>query len=235
MKCSLVVFVAFAITGSIAACSSHDSPGGEGGGTTGDGEAGGPATSTSSAGGKGGGTTGDGGAGSQGTGGKGPYVPESVVIDFDALPNKVEIADHYMPYAFFSTDATHAFRSYDLTGINLSPISPPNMAAVQLLDNDGDYSVAADLTVEFAAGASNLSFYALGVNSLGVFGQATLKTGDGQTHTIALEGKGDPSVPVYVDLSAYPYIVQLHLHDLSDAYGVGYDSFSFSTVIAPPG
>jgi hypothetical protein len=180
----------------------------------------------------GGGASSSGGGGSSSTGGP-SWAAEAVTVGFDDLTDATEVGDHYLPHATFSAGAGNAFRSYDLTGINLDPITPPCMGAVQHQSDASDYTLAEEFTVTFPRGAVNLKFTMLGVNTNGAFGQVTVQTASGEARTIPLAGAGNPQTPVEVDLSSQGHVTSMHVHSLSDSYGLGYDNFTFTTVASP--
>ncbi len=146
------------------------------------------------------------------------YSP--VVINFDDLPLGTDVTNQYGKYATFASDPGCACRVSDDAG---AAASPPNYIFTYYTCANGD---RASVFVDFARPVRNLRFNGVGVNSSGKVATLRLITASG-TQTADLVGGSGSSLTAKVDVSFARDVERLEIGDVDDAFGMGFDDFSF--------
>jgi PEP-CTERM motif len=95
-------------------------------------------------------------------------------------------------------------------------------------------SFSADLYVDFASAVSGLSFYSSGDNDVGVQAQIRVFVNGLVSSIVNLVGDGDVLTTDLQDLSAFNDVTRIEIFNVTDAFGLVYDDFTFTTGSAPP-
>jgi hypothetical protein len=179
------------------------------------------------AGGTGGGSAGGSGGGGGSTGGGAGNSGASVTIDFDELtpPSGVTVSSQYLPNAEFRADTGFIVHAFAFPSSILD--SPPMGIAVEDPATPNLVSLSEPIEVVFPSGAKDLRFYITGVNSSARFADLVLTRRDNTTTTRQLMGAGTPATPMRIDLSSDGPLSKIRLENVDDAFGIGYDSFTF--------
>jgi hypothetical protein len=143
----------------------------------------------------------------------------SVRIGFEDVTEGTLLGAQYSAHATFSSEGsvpvtvvfTHNFGTGNYIRTNLTT------------DNSG-----APLFVAFTKPVKGLALTVLGANTSGPCADAVVTYGGGKTATIPVVGKGDPTVNVAVDLTAYDQVTRVEIVNVRDFDNLAYDEFSFS-------
>jgi hypothetical protein len=143
----------------------------------------------------------------------------TVTINFDDLSNKTKVTTQYATHATFSSNTGVDVIAFDPSSWPFGQ-SPPNFIC-------GGSQCTGDLFVDFAKPVRNLRFRAIGADKTGQV--ATLHVFQGSTAEPAqhLDGKGDDTVPVDVDLSSFTGVTRLEVVSITDPGGLGLDDLVF--------
>ncbi len=139
------------------------------------------------------------------------WVP--VTIDFDDILDR-EVSDQYAESAIFSTTGGAAVL-IRTAGRN---DTDPNFIC-------SDTRCRADLFVDFTRPVRDLRFTGVEVNNTGDVAMMVIHH-EGGTASEPLVGDGT-SVPLIVDLSAYVSVTRLEVVMITEATGIGFDTFVF--------
>jgi hypothetical protein len=136
----------------------------------------------------------------------------ATIINFDDLPNNTIVTNQY-PEATFSSNP--GFVNWT-TAQDLGS-SPPNFICTG--PASGGIDCAHDVFVDFTNPVNNLRFVGVGVNNTGVVAQVDVFVNGINTATVPMIGQGNPFVPVPVDLTAFPDVTRIAIHDVTDRGG----------------
>jgi hypothetical protein len=139
----------------------------------------------------------------------------SVLINFDDLSEFTTVTNQY-PSVIFSAGSCDGVS----TLVRNLGTSPANIVCTG--------SCGAGLKVDFVKTVSGLTFYAVGSDSTGVVALIDVYQNGNLTATVNIQGNAEPTTPILVDLSAYPNISKIQVKSVTDAYGLGWDDFSFT-------
>ena len=84
-----------------------------------------------------------------------------------------------------------------------------------------------DTVLTFTSYVENLTFWAIGVNDLGLAAQIDIYEKGILSSTVPIMGLGDSSTPQFVDLTEYTSVSSIRLHSIRDYAGIGWDNFEF--------
>jgi len=142
-------------------------------------------------------------------------------IDFDALPNGTIVTTQY-PGVTFSSSAGHDVvttaqsATYHTTEPNF--ICSGVGAGITCVD---------PVYLDFSTAVSGLSFLAVGDDTSGIIGTASVFAGATLLGSVDIVGDGVVSgTPMMIDLSAFSGITRLEI-TTTDPAGLGYDDFTF--------
>jgi hypothetical protein len=156
-----------------------------------------------------------------------PNSLRHVVIAFDDLPvggtTGVVVTNQY-PSAIFSSSAGNV--NYVSTQAEFNG-SKPNFLCTGPVD--GLINCTSDTIIDFASPVNNLTFQAIGVDSLGSVAQIDISGVAGYLGTVPVIGRGSSLNPELQDLTSYTNVTQIRIHSISDAAGIGWDDFAFDT------
>lgn len=142
-------------------------------------------------------------------------------IDFDALPAGAIVTTQY-PGVTFSSSAGH-----DVVTTSQSSTyhtSEPNFICSGV---GGGITCVDPVYLDFSTGVSGLHFLAVGDDSSGIIGSASVFAGATFLGSVDIVGDGILfDAPMMIDLSAFSGITRLEI-TTTDPAGLGYDDFTF--------
>jgi hypothetical protein len=147
-------------------------------------------------------------------------VRAPIVIDFDALAADVVVDAQYST-ATFSAPAGFANWTVALNGGS----SQPNVLMTG--PDSGGSDGLEETDVDFPAPVASLTFSAVGVDGTGPVAAVNVFQGGVLTTTVEVDGVGDPTTPVRVDLTAFGDVTRIELVAINDAGGIAWDDFQF--------
>ena len=147
----------------------------------------------------------------------------AVTINFDSLPNGAVVTNQFAPAVFSSIAGSQILT----TAQNLGS-SPPNF----ICSGVGNAINCADpVFVAFTSAITNLRFFAVGDNNVGINGLAKAFAGATLLGSVNIVGDGIGTTPYLVDLSAFTGITRIEITN-TDLAGLGYDDFTFDVGVA---
>ncbi len=150
----------------------------------------------------------------------------AVVIDFDALGDRVVVTNQF-PDATFSSDPGFECKT---AAQNLGT-SLPNFICTAAIN--GSITCANSVIVDFTAPANNLTFLATGADSAGVKAKVDVYENALYSATVDIVTDGNPSLPDLIDLSGFTNVTKIVVHSVTDRDGLGWDDFTFETTPLP--
>jgi hypothetical protein len=157
-----------------------------------------------------------------------PVAARAVTIDFDSL-TKGTVVTNQFPEATFSSSTGYRVEVLEYPADLGSSL--PNIICTAPVGYTPDCD--ADVFVDFTLPVVDLSFLAVADNQSGVVGQVDVYESAAFSATVNLVGNSDISDPITIDLSSFSNVTRLHVHDVTDAVGLGYDDFTFTVVPEP--
>ncbi len=147
-------------------------------------------------------------------------LPRHVLLRFDDLAAGVDIVAQYPDVTFGSQAgcANETSANYDFGQ------SPPNYVTTYFSCGTGD---TAPIDIKFASAVRGIKLRGIGVNASGKAATFKLIHADQRITMVDLVGVGAALTPLPIDLSAHQDVVELHVIDITDAFGVGYDDLEF--------
>ena len=105
--------------------------------------------------------------------------------------------------------------------------TPPNFICTG--PAGGSITCTADTYVMFATPVSGLTFDGLGINNTQAnVAQVDVYTNGVFNSTVIIPGAGQGLSPETIDLSAFTGVTEIHIYNITDAAGIGWDTFSFT-------
>jgi hypothetical protein len=147
-------------------------------------------------------------------------VRDAITIDFDALASGVVVTNQF-PEATFSSEPGFENR----TDAQNAGSSQPNVICTGAVG--GALDCAHDTYVDFPCPVASLTFLAVNVDGTGPVASVNVFEDGVLTNTVDVEGAGDPTTPVRVDLTSFHDVTRVELIAISDANGIGWDDFRF--------
>jgi hypothetical protein len=141
-------------------------------------------------------------------------------IDFDALGDGEVVTDQFAPGATFSSIPDHEVRVYTTVETH----SPQNAIGGAVLG--GNLDLTREVIVDFAPPAEGVSFWASNVNDTGTIAKVEVFESGVSSGDVDVVGGGQTTA--FVDLSAFGQGTRLHIHDITDSFGLGFDDFSYT-------
>jgi hypothetical protein len=147
------------------------------------------------------------------------------IIDFDSL-SAGDVVTNQFPQATFSSIAGQENR-VDNT-FDFGPLSAPNYICTA--DVGGGLNCVNPTIVDFTNPVNNLTFLALGDNSVGT--QATVDVFENGTYsaTVPVVVDGDFATIHTVDLSGFSNVTRIEIENITDGGGLAWDRFEFDVV-----
>lgn len=144
---------------------------------------------------------------------------QATTINFDNLSSGVTLTNQY-PEATFTSTGGFEFRAIAYPG----GTSAPNVIAG--FSNSGTFSASSELFVDFTSPVDALSFKTVGDDSthlatIDVFVDYALSS------TFSVTADGDFGTPDLTDLSSFSRVTSIHIYNITDSGGIGYDDFNF--------
>jgi hypothetical protein len=147
-------------------------------------------------------------------------VRDPIHIDFDALATGVTVTNDYAD-ATFSAPAGFANWTVALNG----GTSQPNV--IMTGPAGGGSDGMEDTYIDFRCPMASLTFNAVGVDGTGPIANVNVFESGVLTHTAAIEGIGDPTTPVGVDLTSFHDVTRVEIVAITDVGGIAFDDFNF--------
>jgi hypothetical protein len=148
------------------------------------------------------------------------FVRDPIVLDFDALATGVVVNTQY-PAATFSAPT-----GYENWTVALNAgTSQPNVICTGT--SGGAIDCTHDTYVDFRCPVASLTLRAVGVDDSGTVASVNVFVDGVLADTVSIEGKGDPTTPVPVNLTAYPDVTRIELVNVTDTGGIAWDDFQF--------
>lgn len=145
----------------------------------------------------------------------------ATTINFDDLGNGAIVTTQYAGATFSSS-----FRHDVVTSAQASTYGT-SVANIICSGIDATITCVDPVYVDFAAPVSGLSFYAVGDDSSGTVGLASVFAGATLLGSVNIVADGAPfDAPMFIDLSAFTGITRLEI-TTTDPAGLGYDDFTF--------
>src|ERR1022692_4334194 len=145
----------------------------------------------------------------------------SVVVNFDNLNNGDVITNQYAGVTFSSTSGNVNYVTtqpqYQSTPPNFLCSGPAN----------GGIDCAQETFLNFSSPVNDLNFDAMGVNDVGVVALIDVYTNGVFNSTVPLIGNSQGFASDHVDLSGFSNITEIRLYDITDAGGIGWDTFRY--------
>ena len=132
------------------------------------------------------------------------------------------VDNQYDQYAVFSSETGNVVRTLDYASTYTTSL--PNFTCTygSTSQCEGDY------IVDFTEPAFGLSLYAVGAGDTGQVAQVRVFQNGIETAVVPVTGAGSDYTPILINLSAYPEITRIEVINVTDAYGLGWDDFSFT-------
>jgi hypothetical protein len=147
-------------------------------------------------------------------------VRDPITIDFDALATGI-VVDNQFAEAKFSAPVGYE----NWTVAAGSGATAPNMICTGT--SGGSIDCTEDTYVDFPCPVASLRFDAIGVDDTGTVASINVFESGALTATVPVEGAGDPTTPVHVDLTDYPNVTRIEIFGIVDTGGIGWDDFRF--------
>jgi hypothetical protein len=151
---------------------------------------------------------------------RGIVVHAPIAIDFDALATGVVVTNQYAD-ATFSAPAGFANWTVALN----AGTSQPNV--IMTGPAGGGSDGLEDTYVDFPAPVASLTFRGVGIDGTGAVASVNVFVNGALTNTVSIEGVGDPTTPVRVDLTAFHNVTRIEIGGITDAGGIAWDDFDF--------
>lgn len=104
--------------------------------------------------------------------------------------------------------------------------TPPNFICTGPVNSS--INCLADTYVNFSSGVNNLNFDAMGVNNpSGVVAMIDVYTNGSFNSTVDVIAGGQGFAPDHIDLSGFSNITEIHIYNITDAGGIGWDTFQY--------
>ena len=149
----------------------------------------------------------------------------TITINFDNLSDGNVVTNQYAAQdAIFSSSAGNV--NY-ITAQASYLSTPPNFICTGPVNST--INCTADTYVMFATPVSGLTFDGLGINNTQAnVAQVDVYTNGVFNSTIIIPGAGQGFSPETIDLSAFTNVTEIHIYNITDAAGIGWDTFSFT-------
>jgi hypothetical protein len=149
----------------------------------------------------------------------------TITINFDNLSDGNVVTNQYAAQdAIFSSSAGNV--NY-ITAQSSYLSTPPNFICTGPINST--ISCAADTYVTFATPVSGLTFDGLGINNTQAnVAQVDVYTDGVFNSTVLIPGAGQGFSPENIDLSAFTDVTEIRIYNITDAAGIGWDTFSFT-------
>ena len=145
-----------------------------------------------------------------------------VEVNFDNLQDGAVVTNQYAGVEFSSTQGSVNF----ITAQSQYLSTPPNFICTG--PASGGIDCMEETIVTFTGGSvSNLNFDGMGVNDVGVVALIDVFTNGAFNSTVQLIGNSEGLSPDHVDLSAFSNVTSIRIHDITDAAGIGWDTFQY--------
>jgi PKD repeat protein len=150
-------------------------------------------------------------------------------LNFEDLSTGVDVPTSYRSDVVFSSenDYFHPVHTSASCGFCITS-SSPNFITSGLGANNGNHEVILD----FKQPVKNLSFYVAALDNNGVFAQVDFWENGSYARTIAMSNPGAGQYyPLFYDWSSKATnITKVRIHDITDAYGIGFDDFDYTPI-----
>lgn len=149
------------------------------------------------------------------------------VINFDDLSGNTVVTTQYSALdAVFSS--VSGFVNY-ITDQPQYEGTPPNFLCTGPVN--GSIDCAEDTYVTFATPVNGLTFQAIGINNISPnVAQVDVYTNGSFDSTVIISGNDQDLAPELIDLSSFTNVSEIHIYDITDGGGIGWDTFTFTPV-----
>ena len=144
-----------------------------------------------------------------------------VEINFDDQVDGTVITTQYAGVVFSST-------SGNVNYVTTQPeyeSTPPNFICTGPVRSSIDCT--ADTFLNFSSPVNGLNFDGMGVNNDGVVALIDVYTNGTFNSTVDVTGAAQGIAPDHIDLSAFSNITEIHIYDITDGGGIGWDTFRY--------
>lgn len=150
--------------------------------------------------------------------------PGTVVVDFDKLAHNATVTTQY-PGVTFSAGQGAAIKAYQHASK-----SSPNAGITFGPALNGDRDAVHDVYLDFEDQVDGVKFYVGGDNTAGNVGTVRVFGADGLLGTAAINVDGQWGGAMHlVDLTAFTGVTRIEITNITDAGGLSYDDFTFTT------
>lgn len=146
----------------------------------------------------------------------------SVVVNFDNLNNGDVITNQYAGVTFSSTSGNVNYVTTQSQYLS----TPPNFLCTGPANSSID--CAEETFMNFSSPVSNLNFDGMGVNDVGVVALVDVWTNGVFNSTVQVIGNAQGFAPDHVDLSGFSNITEIRIYNITDAAGIGWDTFQYN-------
>jgi hypothetical protein len=146
----------------------------------------------------------------------------SVVVNFDNLNNGDVITNQYAGVTFSSTSGNVNYVTTQSQYLS----TPPNFLCTGPVNSSID--CAEETIMNFSSPVNNLNFDAMGVNDIGVVALIDVWTNGAFNSTVQVIGNAQLFNPDHVDLSGFSNITEIRIYNITDAAGIGWDTFQYN-------
>jgi len=156
-------------------------------------------------------------------------IASATVINFDNLADGNVITNQYAGVVFSSTPG-------NVNYVTAQPIyngTPPNFLCTGPVG--GGINCTAETIMTFSSGVSGLTFQGLGINDVSAnVAQVDVFVNSIFNSTITVAGNAQGFNPVLVNLSAFSNVTKIRIYNITDAAGIGWDTFTFNQSSSVP-
>jgi hypothetical protein len=159
---------------------------------------------------------------------------ETATVGFDGLTAWQIVTEPIGALSICENDEDPDYEVIVLPDADQFGTSSPNViSSCREIEEDPYYDCEnGELFINFAPLVNNLTFvvvgddYAATAARVNVFEEGWLDSPEG---TVDIETDGDPNTTHLVDLSEFNNVSRIHIYDILDYHGIGFDDFSFET------
>lgn len=153
----------------------------------------------------------------------------ATVINFDNLSNGDVVTNQYAGVVFSSTTGFVNF----VTTQPAYQSTPPNFICSG--PAGGSIDCAHETILTFSSAANGLSFDALGINDVSAnVAQVDVFTNGVFNSTVIIPGNAQGFAPEHIDLSAFAGVTKIRIYNITDAAGIGWDTFTYNQSLGTP-
>ncbi|MEM9840540.1 MAG: VPLPA-CTERM sorting domain-containing protein [Pseudomonadota bacterium] len=149
----------------------------------------------------------------------------TTLIDFEGLADDDVVTNQFANVTFSSQPGSVVYVT-EQPGVGIGD----NFICSGLANNM--INCVDEVLLDFTSAVSNLSFFAVGDNNVGVVGQVEVFVDNMLAGTVDLIADGNFATTEFVDLTAFNNVTGIRIFNITDAAGLGYDNFEFDVGMA---